>query len=50
VIDWNAIIWFVIWAAVVFASIALIVWIVFATIAARHIRRVNDEFYPRRRR
>jgi hypothetical protein len=43
-IDWNAIIWFVIWAAVALVSVGLVIWIVVAAVAARHIKAVRADF------
>lgn len=42
--DWGAIIWFVIWAVVIFAAIALAVWITMAVFAARTVRKVSSDF------
>jgi len=43
-IDWNAIIWFVIWAAVALAAIGIIIWIVVAAFAARQFKAVKADF------
>ena len=43
-IDWNAIIWFVIWAAVIIAALWLVIWITVASIAARQFKEVRRDF------
>lgn len=39
-----SIIWFVIWAAVILASIGLIIWLIVFTFAAKQFRRISKEF------
>ncbi|GAB3125772.1 hypothetical protein [Glaciibacter psychrotolerans] len=43
-IDWNAIIWFVIWAAAVIASLWLIIWVTVASIAVRRAKAFKADF------
>lgn len=42
-IDWNAIIWFVIWAAVVIIGLWLIIWASVAAFAARQFKAVKSD-------
>ncbi|WP_157509573.1 hypothetical protein [Leifsonia sp. Root4] len=48
-IDWNAIIWFVIWAAVTIAGFWLIAYIAIATFAARQFKKMSNDMdeWPR---
>ena len=43
-IDWNSIIWFVIWAAVIIAAVAFTIWVVFALFVARRIKESRRDF------
>ena len=43
-IDWNSIIWFVIWAAVILVSLGLIIWASLALFAARQFKSVKSDF------
>ncbi|MEO7018365.1 MAG: hypothetical protein ABI067_17795 [Leifsonia sp.] len=43
-IDWNAIIWFVVWAVVILASAGLVIWLIFASFAAARFRAVKKDF------
>jgi len=42
--DWEPIIWFVIWAVVILASVALVIWAGIAIFAARQFKEVREDF------
>lgn len=43
-IDWNAIVWFIIWSAAIFIGLSMVVWIIVASIAAFVAKSVKDDF------
>lgn len=43
-IDWNSIIWFVIWAVVILVSLGLVAWVVIAAFAARTFKAAKKDF------
>ena len=43
-IDWNAIIWFVIWAAVIIVGLWFVIWITVVSFAARNFKAVKKDF------
>ena len=43
-IDWNAIIWTVIWVVGALVVLGLITWIVFASFAARQFKAISKDF------
>ena len=43
-IDWNSIIWFVIWAAVIISAFVLVAWVTFASFIARRVKAEQRDF------
>jgi hypothetical protein len=39
--NWEAVIWFVIWAVVILAGLGVAAWIVIAVLAASNMRRIT---------
>jgi len=46
-INWEPIIWFVIWAGVILASVGIIIWASVAAIAASNFRKINKSMTSR---
>ena len=42
--DWNSIIWFIIWAVVIFAAAVIAIWIAVASFAARRFKAIRKDF------
>jgi hypothetical protein len=47
-LDWNAIIWFVIWAVVIFAAVGLAVWVVMFSLMLRSHKEFEKGFKGKR--